>query len=304
MNRPAGGPGSRGRGRAAPDILVDAHATLGEGPVWDDQQQRLLWVDILPGLVHRFDPATGRDDIFRAGKPAGAAGLRADGGLVMAVEDGFAVLDRDWQRPEQVAVIEHTGPRARFNDGKCDPAGRFLAGTMAYDLTPGAGSLYRLDPDRSVTMLLPHVTISNGLCWTGAGTTVYYIDSPSQGIDAFDYDTGTGQLANRRRVAEVPRDAGLPDGMTIDADGCLWVALYGGSAVCRYTPAGKLDATVSFPAANITCPVFGGPGLGVLYVTSARDGLDEAQLAAQPHAGAVFAADVGTSGLPATRFGG
>jgi sugar lactone lactonase YvrE len=287
-----------------PDILVDAHATLGEGPVWDDQQQRLLWVDILPGLVHRFDPATGRDDIFRAGKPVGAAGLRADGGLVMAVEDGFALLDRDWQRPDQVAVIEHTGPRARFNDGKCDPAGRFLAGTMAYDLTPGAGSLYRLDPDRSVTMLLPHVTISNGLCWTGDGTTLYYIDSPTQGIDAFDYDAGTGQPVNRRRVAEIPRGAGMPDGMTIDADGCLWVALYGGSAVRRYTPAGKLDATVSFPAANITCPVFGGPGFGVLYVTSARDGLDEAKLAAQPHAGAVFAADVGTSGLPATRFGG
>jgi sugar lactone lactonase YvrE len=201
-------------------------------------------------------------------------------------------------------VIEHAGSRARFNDGKCDPAGRFLAGTMAYDLTPGAGALYRLDLDRSVTKLLPHVTISNGLCWTGDGTTLYYIDSPTQGIDAFDYDTGTGRPANRRRVAEIPRGAGLPDGMTIDADGCLWVALYGGSAVRRYTPAGTLDATVSFPVTNITCPVFGGPGLGVLYVTSARDGLDEAKLAAQPHAGAVFAADVGTSGLPATRFGG
>jgi sugar lactone lactonase YvrE len=201
-------------------------------------------------------------------------------------------------------VIEHTVPRARFNDGKCDPAGRFLAGTMAYDLTSGAGCLYRLDPDRSVTRLLTGVTISNGLAWSGDGTTLYYIDSPAQGIDAFDYDVETGRLANRRRLVEIPHDAGLPDGMTIDEDGCLWVGLYGGSAVHRYTPAGKLDVTVSFPATNITCPVFGGPGFGVLYVTSARDGLDDRELADQPHAGAVFAADVGTRGLPALRFGG
>jgi sugar lactone lactonase YvrE len=303
MSRPA--PGRRNRRRpAAPDILVDAHAALGEGPVWDDQQQRLLWVEIFPGLVLRFDLATGGDEVFRVGKPVGAVGLRREGGLVIAVEDGFALLDQGWQRLHQVAVIKHARPRARFNDGKCDPAGRFLAGTMAYDLTPGAGSLYRLDPDRSVTRLLPGVTISNGLAWTGSGATLYYIDSPTQGIDAFDYDLGTGRLANRRRLVEIPPDAGLPDGMAIDEDGCLWVALYGGSAVRRYTPAGKLDATLFFPATNITCPVFGGPGFGVLYVTSARDGLDNRQLAAQPHAGAVFAADVGSRGLPTLRFGG
>jgi len=261
MSRPAQGRGNR-RSQVVPDILVDARAMLGEGPVWDDQEQRLLWVDILPGLVHRFDPATGGDEVFRAGKPVGAVGLRREGGLVVAVEDGFALLDQGLQQLRQVAVIEHTAPRARFNDGKCDPAGRFLAGTMAYDLTPQAGCLYRLDPDRSVTRLLPGVTISNGLAWTGDGTTLHYVDSPTQGIDAFDYDPGTGRLANRRRLVEIPPDAGLPDGMTIDEDGCLWLALYGGSAVHKYTPAGKLDVTVSFPATNITCPVFGGPGFG------------------------------------------
>ena len=123
-----------------PDVAFDGRATLGEGPVWDAEQQRLLWVDILPGLVHRFDPATGSDHVFRAGKPVGSAGLRHGDGLVLAVEDGFALLDPQWQRLDQVAVIEHPGPPARFNEGKCDPAGRFLAGTMAYDLTPGAGS--------------------------------------------------------------------------------------------------------------------------------------------------------------------
>ena len=210
-----------------PDIAIDARARLGEGPVWDEQQQRLLWLDILPGLVHRYDPATGGDDVLRVGKPTGSAGLRRGGGLVLAVEDGFALLDPDWQRLDQIAVIEHPGPRARFNEGKCDPAGRFLAGTMAYDETAGAGSVYRLDPDLAVTKLLDGVTISNGLAWTADGATMYYIDSPTQGVDAFDYDPGTGRLANRRRVVDIPEAAGLPDGMTLDADGCLWIALYG-----------------------------------------------------------------------------
>ena len=287
-----------------PDIAFDGRATLGEGPVWDEKQQRLVWLDILPGLVHRFDPATGGDHVFRVGKPAGSAGLRHGGGLILAVEDGFALLDPQWQRLDQVAVVEHPGPPARFNEGKCDPAGRFLAGTMAYDLTPGPARCTGWAPDLAVTRLLDGVTISNGLAWTPDGATLYYIDSPTQGVDAFDYDTGTGRLANRRRVVDIPAAAGLPDGMTLDTDGCLWVALYGGSAVHRYTPDGRLDTVLSFPASNITCPVFGGPGLGVLYVTSARDGLGERQLAAQPHAGAVFAADVGARGLPALRFAG
>jgi sugar lactone lactonase YvrE len=287
-----------------PEVALDAHATLGEGPVWDAGQRRLVWLDILPGLVHRFDPATGRDDAFRAGKPVGSAALRRGGGLVLAVEDGFALLDPGWQRLDQVAVIEHPGPPARFNDGKCDPAGRFLAGTMAYDQTPGASSVYQLGPDLTVTRLLDGVTISNGLAWTADRATVYYIDSPTQGVDAFDYDVETGRLGNRRRVVDIPAGAGMPDGMTIDTDGCLWVALHGGSAVHRYAPDGRLDTVLSFPASNITCPVFGGPGLDVLYVTSARDGLDERRLAAQPHAGALFAADVGARGLPVPGFAG
>ena len=285
-----------------PDIAFDGHAALGEGPVWDDEHQRLVWVDILPGLVHRFDPATGGDHVFRAGKQVGSTALRHGGGLVLAVEDGFALLDPGWQRLDQVAVVEHPGPPVRFNEGKCDPAGRFLAGTMAYDETSAVGSLYRLGTDFAVTKLFDGVTISNGLAWTADGATMYYIDSPTQGVDAFDYDAATGRLGNRRRVVDIPAEAGLPDGMTLDADGCLWVALWGGSAVHRYTPDGRLDTVLPLPAPNITCPVFGGPGLGTLYVTSAREGLDERQLAAQPHAGALFAADVGACGLPTLRF--
>lgn len=287
-----------------PDMVIDAQATLGEGPVWDERRQSLLWVDILPGEMHRLDPATGNDEVFVAGMPVGAMALRRHGGLVIAVENGFALFDEEARLLEQVAVIDHPGPRARFNDGKCDPGGRFLAGTMAYDQSPAAGRLYRLDPDRSVTTLLDGVTISNGLAWTADGTTMYYIDSPAYGIDAFDYDPASGVLSNRRRVVTIPPAAGLPDGMTIDADGCLWVALYGGSAVHRYTPHGHLDTTISFPVTNITCPAFGGRELTVLYVTSARHGLSDSQLAEQPHAGAVFAVDVATCGLPALTFAG
>jgi|SRR5450759_1492987 sugar lactone lactonase YvrE len=138
----------------------------------------------------------------------GAVGLRVGGGLVLAVEDGFALLDPDWQRLEQVAVVERAGPRARFNDGKCDPAGRVLAGTMAYDLTSGAGFLCRLDPDRSVTMLLDAVTLSNGLAWTADGATMYYIDMPTQGVDAFDYDIEAGRMTGRRRLVDIPAGAG------------------------------------------------------------------------------------------------
>jgi sugar lactone lactonase YvrE len=287
-----------------PDIVADVHATLAEGPVWDERRQSLLWVDILPGRIHRLNPATGGDEVFVAGKPVGSIALRRDGGLVVAIEDGFALFNEKRRRLEQVAVIDHPGPRARFNDGKCDPSGRFLAGTMAYDQSPGTGRLYRLDPDRSVKMVLGGVTISNGLAWTSDGTTMYYVDSPTHGIDAFDYDPANGTLANRRRVVSIPSAAGMPDGMAIDADGCLWVALYGGAAVHRYTPDGRLDTTISFPVTNVTCPAFGGPELAALYVTSARVGLDDNQLAEQPHAGAIFAVDVTTCGLPAHTFAG
>src|SRR5262249_1706127 len=176
-----------------PDIAVDARAALGEGPMWDERQQRLLWLDILPGHVHRADPATGAADVFRVGKPTGSAALPRAGGLVLAVEDGFALLDPAWQRLDQVAVIDHPGPRARFNEGKCDPAGRFLAGTMAYDETVGAGSLYRLDPDLAGAKVVGGGTISDGLRWAAGASPIDFIHSPTPGGGAFDYGAGTGR---------------------------------------------------------------------------------------------------------------
>ncbi|SDI35134.1 Sugar lactone lactonase YvrE [Actinokineospora alba] len=275
-----------------PEIVVDAGARLGEGPVWDVRAQRLYWVDILGKSVHVHDPSGLADEVFDVGTHVGSLAVREQGGLVLAVADGFRAFD--FGSTSEIAVVTHPGPPARFNDGKCDPSGSFWAGTMPYDQEPGAGIVYRLDPDHSVRPVLPGVTVSNGLDFTPDGRTLYYIDTPTGRIDAFDVDAGV--LSGRRTVVEV--SAGSPDGLTLDADGCLWVALWGGSAVHRYTPDGRLDRVVDFPVSRPTCPVFGGADLGTLYVTSASVGVDE------PHAGALFALEVGVKGLPANRFGG
>ena len=276
---------------------------LGEGPVWDDRQGVLIWVNIWAGDVHSYDPASGRDSAIGVGQPVGAAVPRRSGGLVLAVRDGFAFLDPDG-RLTSVAEVEAGNPGNRMNDGKCDRHGRFWAGTMAGDSRPGAGALYRLDPDLSVTRVLEGVTVSNGLAWSLDDRTMYYIDTPTQRVDAFDYDPGSGTIENRRPLIEIPEEAGSPDGMTIDAEGFLWVALYGGRAVRRFSPDGRLERVVELPAANVTSCAFGDPDLDRLFITSARQELSPADLAAQPHAGALFGHRPGAQGLPADRFAG
>jgi sugar lactone lactonase YvrE len=195
------------------DLVLDARATLGEGPVWDDRTGTLLWVDILQGLVHRYSPETQQDEVLAVGQPVGAVASRQRGGLVLAVRDGFALFDDRGFR--LVSLVEADRPTNRMNDGKCDPTGRFLAGTMDVDAQPGRGALYRLDPDHSVTTLIRGVTISNGLAWSADHRTMYYIDSSIQGVDAFDYDLDSGRIkSNRRTVAQIPASFGMPDGMT------------------------------------------------------------------------------------------
>lgn len=286
------------------EVAIAAEATLGEGPVWDVETATLVWVDILGERVHRFDPSTGEDTSLDVGRPVGAAGLRRAGGLVLAVEDGFAILDTASEEVELVVPVCADDPGIRFNDGACDPGGRFFAGTMAYDFTEGAASLYRLDPDHRVSEVVRNVTISNGLGWSPDHRTVYYIDSSTQRIDAFDYDRDSGEITGRRAVVEVPSGAGLPDGLTVDAEGCIWTAFWDGWAVRRYTPDGFLDRELRLPVSRVTSCAFGGDDLATLYITSARDGLDESQLAEQPLAGAVFAYDPGVPGLPEHRFDG
>lgn len=288
---------------SAPEAVVTPGVELGEGPAWDDRHGVLVWVDIWAGRVHAYDPQTGHDEAVEVGQPVGAAVPRAAGGYALAVRDGFALLEPDGV-VRNVAKVEDHIPGNRMNDGKCDRHGRFWAGTMAADQRPGAGALYRLDPDLSLTRVVAGVSISNGLAWSLDDTTLYFIDTPTQGVDAFDYDPSTGELEHRRRVIDVPPEAGAPDGMALDEEGLLWIALHGGGAIRRYSPDGALDRVVELPAINTTSCAFAGPELDDLYITSAREGLSADELARQPLAGALFRHRPGVRGVPTERFGG
>lgn len=286
------------------EIAVEARAQLGEGPIWDGASGQLVWVDIMACRVHRFTPDAEADETTDVGQPVGAVAARTTPGLVLAMRDGFGVLDTDTGDVEMIADVEAHVKGNRMNDGKCDSAGRFWAGTMAFDQSPAAGALYRLERDHSVAKMIQDVSISNGLCWSADDRFMYYIDSPTQGVDVFDFDAASGGLSNRRRVIDIPKEAGLPDGMTIDEKDFLWIALYGGGAVRRYSPEGELDLTIELPAAQITSCTFGGNDFSDLYITSAAEELSEEALAVQPHAGALFVCRPGPAGLPANRYAG
>jgi len=285
------------------ELVLDARADLGEGPRWDAARQRLLWVDIMRGRVHAFTPSTGACRNIAVGRPVGALASCRDGSLVLAVAGGFARLDLDSQKFEMQAAAEADRPQNRMNDGACDGAGRFWAGTMALDEGPGAGALYRLDPDLTVHTMLTGVSISNGLDWSLDGRRMYYVDSPTRRIDVFDFDLATGSIANRRMFVEVPADAGIPDGLTVDAAGYVWLALWGGAALRRYAPDGTLERVVPLPVTHPTSCAFGGAALDELYVSSARRPLTAEEKARQPQAGGVFRLRPGVAGRPAHLFG-
>lgn len=285
-----------------PELVVDAQADLGEGPVW--HEGALYWVNIVAGEVHRHDPRTGENATRNVGQPVGALVPRRSGGLVLAVRDGFAALASMDGALDLLVEVEADDTGNRMNDGKCDRAGRFWASTMAFAATAGAGSLYRLDADLSVRRVLDGLTIGNGLAWSGDDRRFYFIDSMSGGVDVMDFDPDTGTVANRQQLVKIPDSDGIPDGMTIDDEGCLWVALWGGGAVRRYTPDGQLDRVVELPAPNVTACTFGGDDLGDLYITTARQTMTDDDLAAQPRAGGVFRVRPGVTGAPAFHFAG
>jgi sugar lactone lactonase YvrE len=285
------------------EIALEAGDQLGEGPFWDELRGELLRVDISRGLVHGWNPSTGAAWRRECDGEVGAAVPRAAGdGLVMAV--GRRILLDEGEGVRLLASVEEDRPGNRFNDCKCDPAGRLWAGTTSGERSPGKASLYRLAPGHDVERVISNTTISNGLGWSPAGDRMYFIDSPTQRLDVFDYDGDTGEIADRRAFAEIDPSDGLPDGMTVDSEGGVWVCLFGGGAVRRYGEDGGLEAGVELPVTNPTSLVFGGPDLRTLYVTSARHRLSEEQLAAEPLAGAVLALEPGVAGLPGNRFAG
>lgn len=289
-----------------PELVQDARAELGEGPVWDVVGGRVVWVDILGQRVHGFNPTDGTAVVMlKTPSHVGSVAPRAQGGLVLALVDGFWLLDPDATAPRPFRLVTTDGPATRFNDGKVDAVGRFWAGTMAYDSRPSAGALYRLAADGAVDTMLDKVTISNGLAWSGDQRILYYIDTPTRRIDAFDCDPVIGLTGRRRTVVQFGDDVtGSPDGMTIDAHGALWVALWDGWAVHRYLPDGTLAAVVRMPVARPTSCAFGGADLQDLYITSARSGLLAGDLAAQPAAGGLFRVRPGVAGRPSASFSG
>lgn len=286
------------------EVALGVQALLGEGPVWDDRDGSLLFVDIEGERVHRYDPSSGRQSSFSTGAAIGSVGMRSDGGLVLALLGSFARCGASGEGLELVPGFSTDAGRVRFNDGEVDPWGRFVAGTMDWEKSAPLGELYQLAPDGTVTTLVTGVTISNGLAWSPDRRVLYYVDTPTLGVDVFDVDPADGTLSGRRRHVDIDEaEHGRPDGIALDAEGCLWVAFYGGSRVCRFTPAGALDAIVRVPASCVTSIAFAGSRLDTLYITSARTDLDPAARAAEPHAGDLFVVDPGTSGLPPCRFG-
>jgi len=287
-----------------PELVVNTHDLIGEGPCWDEKRQVIYWVDILGKKLYGFDTMGGTLKTLDCEQQIGAFVLKDDGTMVCAQEHGYYFLDPASGKAEFIGDPERDIPKNRFNDGKCDPMGRFWAGTMA-DGTAPVGSLYVLDNGRSITKKLSDTYISNGLCWSADNQTMYYIDSALKRIDAFDYDLKTGDISNRRVVVAMPEDAGLPDGMTIDIDGTLWVAEYDGYRVSRWDPrTGRQIERIAFPTALITSCAFGGPDFDELYVTSGKNGLDPERKKNEELAGALFKVKLDVKGMPFFRYKG
>lgn len=269
------------------EIAID-RAVFAEGPRWDAAARRLLWVDIEAGELHVFDPATGEDRAIPVGARIGAAAPTHGGEVLVALADRLALVDLADESSRTVVEIPH-GPELRLNDGACDPAGRFWVGSMALDEAPGVASLYRYSLGGGLDRMLSDVTLSNGLGWTPDGSGMYYIDSLAYRVDLFDFDVVTGAISRRRPFASIDPADGIPDGLAVDVEGGVWVALFGGGAVRRYDAAGRLDRVVDVPAEKVTACCFGGDDGRSLFVTTAST---------------VFVTEVGIAGPPAQRFAG
>ncbi len=283
--------------------VVDAKNRLGEVPVWDVAEQALYWVDIEGKLLQRLTPGTGKVERWVMPERIACFALREKGGLIVAFASGIAFYDLDTGGIEWIARPDPV-PTNRFNEGKCDRRGRFWAGTMDDRLKEHSASLFRVDPDLTVTKVLDGIGISNSIVWSLDGRVFYFADTLDKVIDRFDFDAVRGTIANRRRIVDL-KDTGIaPDGSTIDTEGYLWNAQWDGWRVARYAPDGRLDRVVELPVQKPTSCMFGGADLRTLYVTSAIWDLSPGQLRDQPLAGGLFALDVGIGGVPEPRFAG
>ena len=248
--------------------VAAAGAQVGEGPVWDDRARLLWWVDIKGRQLYRFDPASGENRAFAMPERIGCVAPRRQGGLIGAFKTGFKWVDPETGALTPIADPEPHRAGNRFNDGKCDRRGRLLAGTMDDAEVECTGTLYRLDPDLSVHVQCTDVHLSNGLGWSPDDRRLYYTDSLRRTIWVYDYDLATGELDNRRPFAAVPPDAGVPDGLCVDAEGCIWSAHWGGARLTRYAPDGRIERVLKMPVPQPACCAFGGPDWRTLFITA------------------------------------
>lgn len=285
-------------------IVLKHTCLLGEGPVWDAEENIICWIDILNGELHQFSPVLKTHSIIAVKEMIGSFALCSNGDFIAALQNGFAFIDRTTGAINRIANPELHLPGNRFNDGKCDPAGRFWAGTMSLTETPLAGNVYLLDKDLVVTKKIEQVSISNGMAWSRNCQTFYYIDTPTYSIVAYDYNNITGEITNKKVVIQIPEREGFPDGMTIDEDGMLWIAHWNGWQVARWNPAtGEKLYAIKIPVAKVTSCTFGGADLNDLYITTAKVDLTEMELKQQPLAGGIFVVpNCGFKGLPAVKF--
>jgi sugar lactone lactonase YvrE len=288
----------------AAELLLDIHAELAEGPVWLEATNEFVWVDIEKGDVHWLDPATGADRSLNVGTYPGAALPDRAGGLVLAVPGGLSRLEAGAQAPTPLVQVEDI-PDMRMNDAVVDRRGRIWVGSLHAKELPDCGFLYRVDPDLGFERVLDTLTVSNGIDWSLDNSLMYFIDSPTRRVDVLDYDIETGKATDRRPFFTFGDDLpGMPDGMCVDAEGGLWVALWGGSRVVGITSDGQVHTQIDVPSSQVTSVAFGGPDLRTLLITSATIELPADVLAAEPHGGGLFTADVGVAGLPPTLFAG
>lgn len=285
------------------ELVPDTDSQLGEGAIWDHRTNQLYWVDITGKILNIYTPRLDVNRELYVGQMIGTVVPAQTGRVVVALENGFYYLEPETGTKNLIIDPEEGIEGNRFNDGKCDPAGRLWAGTMSTGGRSGTGSLYRLNPDSTVQRMIENVSISNGIAWSLDHTRMYYIDTPTQKVMGYDYDNVTGQISNGKPVIEIPSEMGAPDGMTIDSEGNLWICLWGGAAVGCWNPvSGELLRTIQVPAKNVTSCAFGDADLGTLYITTARIATSDEDLKKYPNAGSLFKVRPGVTGIEAYFF--
>ncbi len=285
------------------ELVIDTKSDLGEGAIWNHKTGELLWINISAKILNFYNEDLRNNKEMLTGQIIGTVVPAESGQVIVALKNGIYSLDPETGTKKLIVNPEDTIQGNRFNDGKCDPAGRFWAGTMNMNGEKEKGALYRLDKDSSIHKMIENVSISNGIVWNAKNGKMYYIDTPTQKVMSYSYNNETGEISNRQVAVEVPAEMGAPDGMTIDSEGNIWVALWGGSAVGCWNPEiGELLRTIKVPAKNVTSCAFGGPGLETLYITTARQGTTKEELEKFPHAGGLFKTRTGAKGVETYFF--